>query len=171
MSSYKTQVEAYLEHQGTKFYERFDANAYVALTRLIDSHDVGRDRGGSAAALATIRAPVLVVGIDSDVLYPVQQQRDLARMIPRATLRIVDSIQGHDGFLLECAAISGLIVAALDAEEGAMETARSEWKETRRQTMTLPRTTSAMNDALAAATLKKGSAPMLSPAQEWFFGI
>ena len=94
-------VEGYLEYQGAKFVDRFDAGAYVALTRSLDSHDVGRERGGVEAALASIEQPVLVVGITSDVLYPLAMQQELAQGIPRAALRIVTSGEGHDGFLLE----------------------------------------------------------------------
>ena len=106
-------VEGYLEHQGTKFVDRFDANCYVSLTRTLDSHDVGRDRGGVAAALRSIRMPVLIVGISSDVLYPLEQQRELAAHIPHAELEVVDSPQGHDAFLLEVETISASIKRAL----------------------------------------------------------
>ncbi len=79
-------IESYLEHQGRKLVERFDANSYVTLTRAMDSHDVGRGRGGVAAALARVAAPVLVVSIPSDVLYPPVEQEELARLLPRGEL-------------------------------------------------------------------------------------
>jgi hypothetical protein len=172
-------VEGYLEYQGQKFIERFDANTYVALTRLIDSHDVGRGRGGIDAALGRILSPVLIIGISSDLLYPIEMQRELASRIPRGTLRIVTSLQGHDGFLLEGKRIGALINAALDAapeeeintsastsdDEGGTPRDRS-----LRQTASLPRTQDAMNVALALSKTTRHP-PMLSPAQEWFFGI
>jgi homoserine O-acetyltransferase len=67
------QVESYLNYQGEKFKRRFDPLAYVRLTQLLDSHDLGRGREGGdfAAALARLRQQALVVGIDSDLLYPV----------------------------------------------------------------------------------------------------
>lgn len=108
-------VEGYLNYQGEKFIERFDANCYVSLTRTLDSHDVGRGRGGAAAVLAAVRQPVLVVGITSDVLYPLAMQRELVTLLPRATLGVVESPQGHDGFLLETKAIGKLVAAALGA--------------------------------------------------------
>ena len=108
-------VEGYLEHQGAKFVDRFDANAYVALTRMLDSHDVGRGRGGVEAALGSLRQPTLVIGISSDVLYPLEMQKELVRQLPNATLRVVLSSEGHDGFLLEHGPIGDLIREALDA--------------------------------------------------------
>ncbi len=95
-------VDSYLQHHGAKLVQRFDANSYVVLTSAMDSHDVGRDRGGVAAALAGITARTVVAGIDSDRLYPLQQQRELADLIPAAEpLAVVTSPHGHDGFLVE----------------------------------------------------------------------
>ena len=106
-------VECYLEHQGSKFVDRFDANAYVSLTRTLDSHDVGRGRGPIEQVLAAIHQPVTIVAISSDVLYPPHMQQHLAAHIPKATLRTVESAQGHDGFLLESDAVGTFINEAL----------------------------------------------------------
>jgi homoserine O-acetyltransferase len=95
------QVESWLRHHGAKFTARFDANTYVALTRVMDSHDLGRDRSGIEAALANIPVPVLVVGSLSDLLYTPDEQRELARHIPDAELAWLDSAHGHDAFLIE----------------------------------------------------------------------
>jgi len=182
-------VEGYLEHQGLKFIDRFDANTYVALTRLIDSHDVGRGRGGVDLALSQIRCPVLVVGISSDVLYPIEMQRELAARIPRSTLRIVTSIQGHDGFLLEGKRIGALITASLQddglspqPESGASGTSGGETPTmlsddegasptVRQLTLALPRTMDAMNEALARTPRMKKPPLATAKGQEWFFGI
>lgn len=95
-------VRSYLEHHGAKLARRFDANSYLVLTRAMDSHDVGRDRGGLEQALARITARTVVAGIDSDRLYPIAQQQELADLIPSADgLRVVHSLHGHDGFLVE----------------------------------------------------------------------
>ena len=95
-------VDSYLQHHGAKLVKRFDANSYVVLTSAMDSHDVGRDRGGVEAALARITARTVVAGIDSDRLYPLHQQAELARLIPGAgPLAVVTSTHGHDGFLVE----------------------------------------------------------------------
>ena len=77
-------VESYLDHHASKLAHRFDAGSYVALTESMNSHDVGRGRGGVAAALGRVSAPTLVIGVDSDRLYPVHQQAELASLIPTA---------------------------------------------------------------------------------------
>lgn len=95
-------VDSYLQHHGAKLVGRFDANSYVTLTSAMDSHDVGRGRGGVAQALARITARTVVAGIDSDRLYPLHQQQQLADLIPTsAPLAVVSSPHGHDGFLVE----------------------------------------------------------------------
>ena len=66
----------------------------------MDTHDIGRERGGIARAAAQCEQPVHVIGIDSDVLYPVSEQEELADALPNAQLSIVRSDDGHDGFLL-----------------------------------------------------------------------
>jgi homoserine O-acetyltransferase len=95
-------VEAYLEQQGKEFAERFDANSYIALTRAMSHHDVGRGRGGVAAALALIQARTGVVSIQSDRLFPPHLQLEMARGINSGvTYTSIDSRNGHDGFLTE----------------------------------------------------------------------
>jgi homoserine O-acetyltransferase/O-succinyltransferase len=94
-------VRRYLEYQGQKFLSRFDALTYVRLTELMDTHDVGRGRGSVEAALRSIRQRLLVLGIDSDLLYPLSEQEELVRHIPGAQLHVIRSREGHDGFLLE----------------------------------------------------------------------
>jgi homoserine O-acetyltransferase/O-succinyltransferase len=95
------QVQRYLHHHGSKFLRRFDANAYVTLTRIMDSHDLGRGRGGIETALASIEVPALIVGSTSDLLYVPDEQRELARYLPRAELAWLDSPHGHDAFLID----------------------------------------------------------------------
>ncbi|MDX1689485.1 MAG: homoserine O-acetyltransferase [Acidimicrobiia bacterium] len=107
------EVESYLRHQGRKLVARFDANTYVLLTRSMDSHDVGRDRGGVAAALGGIAAPTTVVGITSDVLYPVAEQRDLVDLVPGARYVELDIPHGHDGFLVDAAAVGEVLAEHL----------------------------------------------------------
>ncbi|MCL3817031.1 homoserine O-acetyltransferase MetX [Aeromicrobium wangtongii] len=95
-------VDSYLQHHGAKLVRRFDAGSYVVLTSAMDSHDIGRGRGGTQAALARITARTVVAGVDSDRLYPLHQQRELADLIPGAgPLAVVKSAFGHDGFLIE----------------------------------------------------------------------
>lgn len=94
-------IESYLRYQGSKLVGRFDANTYVTLTRAMDTHDLARGRGEYAEALASIRVPALVVSVESDVLYPHEEQRELAQGMPRATLLTLYSDEGHDAFLIE----------------------------------------------------------------------
>ncbi|WP_304116950.1 homoserine O-acetyltransferase [Mycolicibacterium bacteremicum] len=108
-------VQSYLEHQGGKLVSRFDAGTYVALTDALSSHDVGRGRGGVPAALAGCAVPVLVGGITSDRLYPLRQQQELADLLPGCPgLSVVESIYGHDGFLVETDAVAPLIRRTLE---------------------------------------------------------
>ncbi len=102
-------VETYLQHQGAKLVERFDANCYVRLTQSMDAHDVARGRGDYFDTLAAIRQPALVIGIDTDVLYPLDEQRELANHIPRARLAVLESKHGHDAFLIEEDAVNTFI--------------------------------------------------------------
>ena len=95
-------VESYLDHHADKLARRFDANTYIALTQAMSLFDLGRGRGGVASALARIQAPLTVVGIDSDRLFPLRLQAELAELTPGATeLQVLRSPYGHDGFLVE----------------------------------------------------------------------
>jgi homoserine O-acetyltransferase len=111
-------VQSYLEYQGRKLVARFDAGTYVALTEALSSHDVGRGRGGVEAALRGCPVPTVVGGITSDRLYPLRLQEELAELLPGcAELKVVDSIYGHDGFLLETEAVAKLIRETLELAE------------------------------------------------------
>jgi homoserine O-acetyltransferase len=105
-------VQSYLEHHADKLARRFDAGSYVTLTRSMITQDVGRGRGGVTAALRRVRGPVVVAGIDSDRLYPLRLQRELAAGLG-ADLHVVASPYGHDGFLLEAGAVGELIRSSL----------------------------------------------------------
>ena len=111
-------IESYLEHHGDTLLRRFDANSYIVLSEAMNHHDVGRGRGGIAPALSAVQADVTVVGISSDRLYPVELQYELARLLPGAPeVGIVRSLVGHDGFLVETAAIGARISEALARSE------------------------------------------------------
>lgn len=99
-------VESYLGHHADKLVDRFDANSYLTLLEAMNTHDVGRDRGGVAVALARVRARALVVGVDSDRLFLEDDVRAVAEGIGDARYRVVSSIVGHDGFLAESAKVS-----------------------------------------------------------------
>lgn len=91
----------WVAHHAETFVERFDANSYLALIDAMDTHDVGRGRGGVDEALASIRQPALVVAISSDALYVPAEQAYLADAIPDARLVEIASLHGHDGFLID----------------------------------------------------------------------
>ncbi len=104
-------VQSYLDHQAGKLVERFDPGSYVVLTEVLNNHDVGRDRGGVQAALNACEVPVIVGGIDSDRLYPLRLQVELAEELGNCVggLQVVQSDTGHDGFLTEFDAIGDLL--------------------------------------------------------------
>ena len=112
-------VESYLDFHGNKFTRRFDANSYITLVNAMNSHDVGRGRGSVAEALASIRAKSLVVGIDSDRLFPLEDQTLIAEHIGGeligGELRVIESAFGHDGFLIEHQIMSELITELLQS--------------------------------------------------------
>ena len=107
-------VESYLDHHADKLARRFDANTYIALTEAMTLFDLGRGRGGVATALANIHAPLTVVGIDSDRLFPLRLQAELAELTPGADeLHVLRSPYGHDGFLVEDEQVGAFIEHAL----------------------------------------------------------
>jgi homoserine O-acetyltransferase/O-succinyltransferase len=108
-------VESYLDHHADKLSRRFDANTYVALTRAMSLFDLGRGRGGTAAALSGITAPLTVVGIDSDRLFPLRLQQEIVDLTPGADeLHLLRSPYGHDGFLVEDEQVGAFVAHALD---------------------------------------------------------
>jgi len=94
-------ADNYQRYQGLKLVNRFNAICYYRLSQSMDSHDVGKNRGGVERALRTITAKTLVIGITSDVLYPITEQEYLKKKILGAELLTISSDFGHDGFLLE----------------------------------------------------------------------
>lgn len=109
-------VQSYLEHQADKLVQRFDPGSYVVLSQVLNHHDVGRGRGGVEAALRSCEVPVIIGGIDSDRLYPIRQQVELAELMPGCVdgLHVVHSANGHDGFLTEFDAVSELLKKTVD---------------------------------------------------------
>ncbi|AEX38925.1 Homoserine O-acetyltransferase [Corynebacterium pseudotuberculosis] len=101
-ASQRFAVESYLQHQGRKLTERFDAGSYVILTEALNRHDIGRGRGGLNKALASISVPTMVAGVDTDILYPYHQQEHISRNIKNLLgMAKISSPIGHDAFLTE----------------------------------------------------------------------
>jgi homoserine O-acetyltransferase len=111
-------VESYLDFHGNKFVRRFDANSYITLVEAMNSHDVGRDRGGVIAALGRVTARGLILGIDTDRLFPVVDQHLIARSIPNSVsgdaATVIHSSFGHDGFLIEDAQVGSHVRGLLN---------------------------------------------------------
>ncbi len=108
-------VQSYLQHQADKLLARFDAGTYIVLTEAMNRHDVGRGRGGVAAALAATPVPAIVAGVDSDRLYPLRTQQELADGLAGVKeLEVVHSKDGHDGFLTEADAVGKLLLETMD---------------------------------------------------------
>ena len=101
--------ESYQRYQGEKLAKRFNAFSYYFLTKSMDAHNIGRKREGSIAALQQIKAKTLVISISSDLLFPPSEQQFLAENISGATYQSIESIFGHDGFLLEFDQITTVI--------------------------------------------------------------
>jgi len=100
-------ASSYILHQGNKLSDRFNAQSYWLLTKSMDSHNIARGRFDTLEkALKKIHQPMLVIGIDSDILCPVPEQTLLAENIPNSTLHVISSDYGHDGFLVEAETIS-----------------------------------------------------------------
>jgi homoserine O-acetyltransferase len=91
----------YQRYQGEKLAKRFNAFTYWILSKMMDSHNVGRRRTSVESALHQIQAKTLVIGVESDLLFPISEQQLLASTIPTAELAILTSVYGHDGFLTE----------------------------------------------------------------------
>lgn len=101
----------YQRYQGEKLAHRFNAFTYYTLLNMMDAHHIGRSRAAPEDVLRTIRAETLVVGIDSDFLFPVQEQKFLAAHIPGARLEIIGSRYGHDGFLIEFDQFKNILIS------------------------------------------------------------
>ena len=105
-------VASYERYQGEKLVRRgFDAYSYYCLCNALDSHNVGRGRGGVKNALGQIRAQVTVVAVDTDQIFPPEEGREWCSWIPGARYVEICSDFGHDGFLLEIAKLSAIIMA------------------------------------------------------------
>lgn len=107
---------SYQQYQGAKLAKRFNAFSYHRLSASMDSHHVGRGRQDAPTALQSITAKTLVIGIETDILFPLSEQRYLAEHIPGAKLAVIQSLYGHDGFLLEFEMIEKEITTFLQEE-------------------------------------------------------
>ncbi len=107
-------AESYLRHQGKKLVERFDANTYVTLTRAMDMHDLARGRGVYEELLRSCQIPVEILSINSDILYPKEEQEELARLMPKSKILYLDEPYGHDAFLIDVEKVGRMVREFLD---------------------------------------------------------
>ena len=107
-------VSAYIQYQGDKLVQRFNAFSYWLLTKSMDSHHLARSRGGNLITVINqIKQRTLIIGISSDILCPLVEQQFLASHLPNSELVIIDSNYGHDGFMVESVKISKQLSAWL----------------------------------------------------------
>ena len=102
-------ASSYLRYQGSKLAKRFQAFSYWSLTKAMDSHDIGRGRGGVETALEAIKSRVLAVGVNSDLLFLAEEARFLSQAVATGDYGEIVSTAGHDAFLIEFAQLSNLI--------------------------------------------------------------
>ncbi len=102
-------VQSYQQYQGEKLINRFDAYSYYSMLKMSDTHNVGRGRGGQKKALTLIKANTLAIGISTDHLFPVEEQKFLANNVKNGTFVELDSLYGHDGFLIEVEKITKVV--------------------------------------------------------------
>ncbi|HTS42918.1 MAG TPA: homoserine O-acetyltransferase [Puia sp.] len=110
---------SYQRYQGEKLARRFNAFSYYVLSQGMDAHNVGRGRVSMEKALQHIKAKALVIGIETDILFPLREQQFLASHIPGAEYRTIYSDYGHDGFLLEFESIGHHIRYFLQKDRSA----------------------------------------------------
>jgi len=103
-------IANYLNYQGQKLVERFDPNTYITLSRAMDHHDVTRGDQSYESVLRSIQQPTLIVAIESDILYPVIEQQELASLIPNSQLLFLNSYHGHDAFLMDMEELNNIVV-------------------------------------------------------------
>ena len=100
---------SYINYQGEKFTKRFNSISYFYLTNCLDTHNIGRGRGGEEIALTKINSNTLIIGISTDTLIKVDQQKFMSKHIPMAQYEEIHSDFGHDGFLIETEKITNTI--------------------------------------------------------------
>jgi len=104
-------ASSYLSYQGEKLAKRFNAFSYWTLTKTMDSHDVGRSRGGIDLALQSIQAKVLAIGINSDLLFLAEEVQLISQKVSQGVYREIQSSVGHDAFLVEFEQLKTILIS------------------------------------------------------------
>ncbi len=110
-------ASSYQQYQGIKLADRFNAFSFWTLTKAMDNHNVGRQHTNVDKALNNIQAKTLIIGIDSDVLFPLAEQKFMANKIPHSQLAILNSSYGHDAFLMELKKLNRIIQSFLKRKQ------------------------------------------------------
>ncbi len=118
---YDYRASSYQRYQGEKLVRRFDVYSYLTLSKAMDAHHVGRGRGGVARALSRIRARTLALSVDTDILFPPEEQREIARLVPDGHHATIRSLYGHDAFLIEFGQLDRLIREFLSGKAFPLE--------------------------------------------------
>lgn len=111
---------SYQQYQGRKLTERFNTFSYWFLSKAMDSHDIGRSRGGVEAALSRVKAKTTIIGVRSDILFPIIDQKLIADNILDSRYHEIESNLGHDGFLTESNKIGELIAQTISSNKCAL---------------------------------------------------
>lgn len=119
-------ASSYQRYQGDKLVKRFNAYSYVTLSKAMDSHNIARGRKSAEEVLGQINTPTLVIGVSSDLLFPVQEQKFLYEHIPNAQYAEIDSFYGHDGFLIETRQLTQHIAAFLQKQDKSIKQKQTE---------------------------------------------
>lgn len=102
-------ASSYQQYQGTKLRDRFSPLSYYYLSKAMDSHHVGRNFGGLELALKRILSKCICIGVDTDLLFPVSEQKYIARHVSGSSFHVIHSDYGHDGFLIETKKIEQIL--------------------------------------------------------------
>ena len=106
-------VESYLNYQGEKLGKRFDPNSYLTLLKAMNSHDVGRNRGGSAAVAKNYQCELITISYEGDLIYPPSYLKKFTNIVPKSEHYFISTAFGHDGFLVEFEKWGGIIASHL----------------------------------------------------------
>lgn len=106
-------ASSYQRYQGTKLSRKFSPYSYYYLSKVMDSHHLGAGKKGMEQALSKVRSNAIVIGIETDMLFPLHEQKYIASHLPRASFYSIESLYGHDGFLIETDKISEILRTAL----------------------------------------------------------
>lgn len=121
-SAFAHRVHSYQRHQGEKLKRRFNAYSYYRLTQVVDSHNVGRNRGPIADVLKGIKARTHVIAISSDILFPPADHEVFINNIPDVRYTLINSEFGHDGFLVEHEYLTNIVKKFLNDRDETLET-------------------------------------------------